>query len=48
MKKSDHITALFIGSIFYYYKEDKQLSQLLINTALYILVNCPANFIGDA
>lgn len=48
MKKSDHITALFIGSLFYYYKGDRQLASMLIETAVDIHKNYPFKTVGQA
>lgn len=48
MKKSDHITALFIGGLFYLYKGDKQMASLMFCTAVDILNNYPFQVVGDA
>ena len=48
MKKSDHVTALFIGAIFYHYKGDKQMAQMLIDTAVDIHKSYPFKVVGQA
>lgn len=48
MKKSDHITALFIGGLYYAFKGDKQMANLCFCTAVDILNNYPFTFVGEA
>lgn len=48
MSKSEHITLLFIGGLFYVFKGDKQLADLCFNTAVDILNNYPFKHVGQA
>jgi hypothetical protein len=48
MNKKEHVTALFIGALFYHYKGDKQMAQMLIETAVDIHKSYPFKVVGIA
>lgn len=48
MNKQDHVTALFIGALYYHYKGDTQMARMLIDTAVDIHKSYPFKLVGQA